>query len=160
LSSGSVTVSQARTIERQLSQAQTLNNRGDTGGAVEMYNEVLAEDPSNPAALAYGGYLEWNIGRSTHEAALIRVGRSEIQTAVHNAPTYYEGHLFEGLVLENQDHDDAAAVVQFDEFVADGPPTTELSQVAPLVRGAYTGAGRPVPSVFASTATTTTTSAP
>ena len=149
-SSGGVTVSQAQLIEQQLQQALVQNNKGHTTAALELYNTVLSEDPSNPAALAYAGYLQWNVGTSAHVAQLVRIGRAEIQTAVKDSPSYYQGHLFYGLVLENQDHNHAAAVTQFNEFLADGPPAAELPQVAPLVAGAYQAAGRPVPSAFAS----------
>ena len=157
-SSGTVTLSQAQMIEQQLGQALALNNRGNTKGALELYNKVLTEDPSNPAALAYAGYLQWNIGSSANVASLVRIGRSEIETAVKDAPSYYEAHLFDGLVLENQDHDAAAAVAQFDDFLADHPPASELPQVAPLVAGAYRSVGKALPSAFSSA--TTTTSAP
>ena len=61
-SSGSVTLSQAQLIEQQLQQALTLNNKGRPRRALVLYDKVLSEDPSNPAALAYAGYLQWNIG--------------------------------------------------------------------------------------------------
>jgi tetratricopeptide (TPR) repeat protein len=149
-SSGTVTLSQAQQIEQQLQQALALNNRGDTKSALALYDKVLSEDPSNPAALAYAGYLQWNVGSSAHVADLVRIGRAEIERAVQVAPTYYEGHLFFGLVLENQDHDHAAAVTQFNDFLADGPPPAELPQVAPLVAGAYRAAGDPLPAAFGS----------
>jgi tetratricopeptide (TPR) repeat protein len=147
-SSGGVTLSQAQTISQQLRQALTLNNQGQTKAALELYNTVLTEDPSNPAALAYAGYLQWNIGAAAHVTALVRIGRAEVETSVKDSPTYYEGHLFYGLVLENQDHNHAAAVSQFNDFLADAPPPAELPQVAPLVAGAYQAAGEPVPAAF------------
>jgi hypothetical protein len=67
---------------------------------------------------------------------------------VRDSPSYYEGHLFDGLVLANQDHNNAAAVVQFNHFLADDPPAAELPQVAPLVRPAYQAAGDPLPAAF------------
>ena len=155
-SSGSVSVSQAQLIEQQLQQALTLNDRRDTVGALELYEKVLSEDPSNPAALAYAGYLVWNQGSAAHAASLVKIGRSEIETAVTDAPSYYQGHLFYGLVLENQDHDHAAAVAQFNDFLADGPPAAELPQVAPLVAGAYASAGQPLPTAFAGSTTPST----
>jgi tetratricopeptide (TPR) repeat protein len=147
-SSGSVTLSQAQLIEQQLEQALVLNNKGQTKAALVLYDKVLSEDPSNPAALAYAGYLQWNVGSAAHVAALVRIGRAEIETSVKDSPTYYEGHLFYGLVLENQDHNDRAAVAQFDAFLADDPPAAEVPQVAPLVVGAYQAAGQPVPAAF------------
>ena len=146
--SGSVTLSQAQLIEEQLGQALALNNKGQTKAALVLYDKVLSEDPSNPAALAYAGYLQWNVGSAAHVESLVRIGRAEIETSVKDSPTYYEGHLFYGLVLENQDHDDTAAVAQFNDFLADDPPAAEVPQVAPLVAGAYRGAGEPVPAAF------------
>ncbi len=158
-SSGSVSLSQAQLIEQQLQQALALNNDGNTKEALELYDRVLSEDPSNPAALAYAGYLQWNVGSSAHVATLVKIGRAEIETSVRDSPSYYQGHLFYGLVLENQDHNDAAAVTQFNDFLADDPPTAEPSQVTALVAPAYQGAGVPVPSPF-SGGTATGSSAP
>ena len=157
-SSGSVTLSQAQLIEEQLGQATTLDQRGSTKAALELYNKVLSEDPSNPAALAYAGFLQWNVGTTAQVASLVRIGRAEIETAIKNAPTYFQAHLFYGLVLANQDHNDAAAVAQFNDFLADGPPAAELAQAAPLVSGAYQAAGVALPSQFSTGSTTTTTS--
>jgi hypothetical protein len=158
-SSGSVTVSQAQHIEQQLQQADALNQQGSTKGALVLYNQVLAQDPSNPHALAYAGFLQWNVGSTAGVPSLMKVGRSEVETAIRNNPSYGQAHLFDGLILENQDHNDAAAVAQFEDFLDDAPPAAELAQVAPLVAGAYKGAGVPLPAQF-STATSTTTSKP
>ena len=152
-SSGSVTLSLAQQITQQLSQALTLNNQGNQEGALQLYDKVLSEDPSNPAALAYAGYIQWNVGSGAHVASLSGIGRAEVQKAVQVAPSYYEGHLFLGLILENQDHNDAGAVAQFNDFLADGPPSAELPQVAPLLVGAYQAAGDPVPAALAPGAT-------
>jgi tetratricopeptide (TPR) repeat protein len=154
-SSGSVTVSQAQLIEQQLAQASTLNNDGSTKAALVLYDKVLSEDPSDPVALAAAGFLQWNVGSSAQVASLVRVGRAEIETAIKDSPTYYQAHLFYGLVLENQDHNHAAAVTQFNDFLADDPPAAELPQAAPLVSGAYKEAGLPVPAAFATTGTST-----
>lgn len=154
-SSGSVSLSQAQLIEQQLQQAAVLDDKGSTKTALELYNKVLSEDPSNPAALAYAGFLQWNVGSTAQVASLVRIGRAEIETSVKDSPTYYQGHLFYGLVLENQDHNHAAAVAQFNDFLADDPPAAELPQAAPLVAPAYKGAGVPLPAQFS-----TGTSAP
>jgi tetratricopeptide (TPR) repeat protein len=163
-SSGSVSVSQAQLIEQQLQQADALNQQGSTKSALVLYDKVLSADPSNPHALAYAGFLQWNVGSTASVPSLTRVGRSEIETAIRNNPSYGQAHLFYGLVLENQDHNHAAAVAQFNDFLNDAPPASELTQAAPLVAGAYKGAGLPLPAQFSAanttTTTTTTTSAP
>ena len=159
-SSGGITVSQAQQIEQQLAQAASLASAGGTKNdqaALVIYNNVLSTDPANPAALAGAGWLMWNLGESSHLAGYIEDGRSEVARAVRVAPTYYQGHLFLGLILANQDHDNAAAVVQFDEFLADNPPADELPVVAPDVDPSYLAVGKPVPAALAASATTTTT---
>ena len=155
-SSGSISLPVEQQIERQLTQAQSLNNRNDPEGAIELYNKVLSEDPSDPEALADAGWLQWNIGSASKVTSLTRIGRAEVTKAVQVAPSYYQGHLYLGLIEENQDHNDAGAVAQFDQFLADSPPSAELPQVAPLVVGAYKGAGVAVPAALSAASTTTT----
>jgi tetratricopeptide (TPR) repeat protein len=156
-SSGSVTVSEAQLIEQQLAQASALNQKESTKAALVLYDKVLSEDPSNPVALAYAGFLQWNVGSTAQVASLVRIGRAEIETAVKDSPTYYQAHLFYGLVLENELHDPGAAVAQFNDFLADLPADAdaELAQAAPLVSGAYKAAGLPLPGAFTTTPTST-----
>jgi hypothetical protein len=165
-SSGSISVSQAQQIEQQLADAASLNNAGGANNAqaaLTLYNEVLDEDPSNPAALAGAGWLMWNLGTSSHVAAYVEDGRAEVERSIKVSPTYYQGHLYYGLILANQDRNNALAVVQFDEFLADGPPSNELAVVAPEVYPSYAAIGKPVPAALAappSSSTTTTTTKP
>jgi hypothetical protein len=159
-SSGSISVSQAQQIEQQLADAGSLAAAGgakNDQAALVLYNEVLSADPSNPAALAGAGWLMWNLGTSSHVSSYTEDGRAEVTRAVRVSPTYYQGHLYLGLILANEDHNNAAAVVQFDEFLADKPPTGELSVVAPAVDPSYLALGKPVPSSLAISSTTTTT---
>ncbi len=151
-SSGSVTVSQAQKIEQELQQALALGSKNPKE-ALELYDNVLAQDPSDPAALSYAGFLEWNLGSTEHVPALARIGRAEVEKAVRVSSSYFQGHLFYGLILENQDHDAKAAVAQFGDFLADDPPASELPQAAPLVVGAYRSAGMPLPAAFGNAAT-------
>jgi tetratricopeptide (TPR) repeat protein len=129
-SSGSVTVSQAQLIEQQLQQADASNQQGSAEEALVLYDKVLSEDPSNPHALASAGFLQWNVGSTAGVASLTRVGRSEVETAIRNNPSYAQAHLFYGLILENQDHNHAGAVAQFAQFLNDAPPASELVQAA------------------------------
>jgi hypothetical protein len=159
-SSGGITVSQAQQIEQQLTQAASLASAGglkNDQAALLLYNDVLSTDPSNPAALAAAGWLMWNLGTASHVAGYTEDGRSEVTRAVRVAPTYYQGHLYLGLILANEDHNNAAAVVQFDQFLADNPPPNELPVVAPDVDPSYLAVGKPVPAALATSSATTTT---
>jgi len=161
--SGSITQSQQQLIEQQLSQALQANNSGNVGTALNLYDQVLSEDPSDPNALAYGGYLQWSIGFKSHVANLVKIGRAEIEKAVRDAPSNLEAHLFDGLVLANQDHNYAAAVAQFNDYLADNPPIGQLPQAAADAAPSYQALGQPLPTDFADAlpvTTTTTTSVP
>jgi tetratricopeptide (TPR) repeat protein len=159
-SSGGITVSEAQQIEQQLAQAASLASAGglkNDQAALVLYNDVLSADPSNPAALAGAGWLMWNLGTAAHVAAYTEDGRSEVTRAVRVAPTYFQGHLYLGLILANEDHNNAAAVEQFDQFLADNPPADELPVVAPDVDPSYLAVGKPIPAALATSSTTTTT---
>jgi hypothetical protein len=164
-SSGSITVSEAQQMEQQLGQAQSLAAGGGTVNqqrALALYNDVLARDPSNPAALAGAGWIMWNLGTTSHVPGFVEDGRAEVTRAVKVSPTYYQAHLYLGLILANQDHDNNAAVVQFAEFLADDPPPNELPVVAPEVDPSYLAIGKPVPAALAlpTSSSTTKPSAP
>jgi anti-sigma-K factor RskA len=160
-SSGSISVPQAQQIEEQLSDANSLNNAGgvkNEEAALDLYNDVLAEDSSDPDALAGAGWIMWNLGTSSHTAALTEDGSAEVMRSITVSPSYYQGHLYYGLILANQDHDNTLAVVQFDEFLADDPPASELAVVAPEVDPSYVALGKPVPAGLASASPTSSTS--
>jgi hypothetical protein len=158
---GGITLSQAQLIEQQLDQAQTLSNQNHVLSALELYDKVLSEDPTNPVALASAGWLKWNAGFSAHVAALTAEGRSEVEDVVRQTPSLYLGHLFYGLILANQDDNDAGAVSQFDQFVHDDPPVTVVASALPLVEPAYRLAGVALPATFRTDASATSgTSAP
>ena len=159
-SSGSISVPEAQQIEQQLQQADSLNAAGGTSNqqkALALYNDVLGHDPSNPAALAGAGWIMWNLGTNAHVAGFVEDGRAEVTRSVQVSPTYYQAHLYLGLILANQDHNNRAAVVQFDEFLADGPPTGELPVVAPEVDPSYVAIGKPAPPSLAVPPSSTTT---
>ena len=162
-SSGSISESKAQLIEQQLDEALNFNNAGNPVQALKTYQKVLTEDPNDPEALAASGFIEWNYGSSGASPTLEATGRKAEEKAIRVAPTFYAGHLFLGLILYNQDHNAAGAVAQFNQFLGDALPAGELAKVAPLLVGAYTAAGVPVPSSLASvtaSTTTTTTSTP
>ena len=64
-------------------------------------------------------------------------------------PHDYAVRLYLGTVAFQQDSDAAGAVVQYRQFLADGPPAAIVKQAAPELREAYQQAGDPIPSQVA-----------
>jgi tetratricopeptide (TPR) repeat protein len=147
--SGSITLPKAQLIEQQLAQAASLSNSGQAVSALKLYNRVLSEDPNDPNALAGSGWLEWNYGTAAHDPTLESKGLKAEQKATKVAPTLFAGHFFLGLILFEQYDNYKGAVAQFNDFLAEKPPASEVKSVASLIRGAYTQAGVPVPAALA-----------
>ena len=51
-----------------------------------LYDKVLSEDPSNPAALAYAGFLQWNVG-TTAQRGVARADRARRDRDGHQGLT-------------------------------------------------------------------------
>jgi tetratricopeptide (TPR) repeat protein len=149
--SGSIVSSKEDLIEEELQQAAIDNNNGQLTQALVLYKKVLVDDPTDPTALAQSGWLEWTAGATSKSTKLRTVGQDSEEAAIRVAPNFWGGHLFLGLILYNQKSPNlSAAVMQFNQFLADGPPAGEVQAVGSLIGGAYKAAGVPIPAVLAS----------
>jgi tetratricopeptide (TPR) repeat protein len=164
---GTVTESKVKQIADELTEAAALNNNKEGVQALQLYEKVLTQDPGDPIALASSGWLEWNYGSAGGSASSERAGRNAEKKAIANAPSYWAGHLFLGLIVLNQDRNAPGAIKEFTKFLGDHPPDAELVSVAPLLASGYKQANVPYPAKLAAalatakaaaSSTTTTTS--
>ena len=100
-------------------------------------------------ALAQLGWLEYKIGQQGSDTTLLADARTKLTQAVAMTPGDYAAHLYLGTLLLQLDGNATAAATQFDEFLADSPPSTVVAQAATVLREAYTNAGVPVPASVA-----------
>ena len=141
---GGISLNTAQRIERQLGQAKTLVADGKTTEALQLYGDVLAEDPRQPVALAEWGWLDWRAATSAKQQAAAAEGASALEEAVKVDPQLFAAQYYLGVVL----YDEGAAreaVVHFARFLADRPSRTWLREAAPELRAAYRAAHEPVP---------------
>jgi cytochrome c-type biogenesis protein CcmH/NrfG len=89
--------------------------------------------------------IEFEAGSSVKEASLVRSGRSMVTEAVSLNPGDYAAHLYLGTILYLDNHEPAAAVAQYAQFLADDPPEKVVDQAASTIRQAYQAAGTPLP---------------
>jgi cytochrome c-type biogenesis protein CcmH len=148
---GNPTLSQQAQIQQSLAQAATLENQGQSGEAAQLYQKVLTQDPQNEVATAQLGWLEYNTGVQGKSASLIADARAKLDQAITLNPTDYAARLYLGTVILDQDNNAAAAVAQYQAFLADNPPAALLQQAATILRQAYTQAGVPVPATVPAT---------
>lgn len=84
-----------------IDQAQTAANGGDLDRAIELYSNVLEQQPSNVEALTYRGWLRFQAGELTE-------GRADIDKAVQLEPTYPDAHIFKALLFLRDKRPDEA----------------------------------------------------
>jgi tetratricopeptide (TPR) repeat protein len=100
----------------RITKAQVLVSEGRSLDAVKVFDELLADDPDNPVALAQRG---WLISRV--DASLVDKGLSEVDRAIEVEPTYADAYFFRGMILLRSKGDPAAAGEAFRKGLEMGP---------------------------------------
>jgi tetratricopeptide (TPR) repeat protein len=151
--SGSVSLSRAARSQRTLAQAETLETSGNAAGALRLYLQVLAQDPGQPEALAESGWLEFEAGVRSGDAAVLARAQDQEQMALRVAPGAYAPHLYLGSMLLAEGNA-TAATAEFRRFLADGPPAAEVQVAKSIITQAFRKAGQPVPAMPSAPPTT------
>jgi tetratricopeptide (TPR) repeat protein len=128
----------------ELAEAIQTASDGDYEGAIAIYDEVLADDPTNVEALTYKGWLQFQSGDSAGIDSLIAATEAD--------PEYAPTHAFLAVILERAGRTDAA-LAELDRLDALDPPPYVLELVAGLrerleaaaAGGATTGGTAPAP---------------
>jgi tetratricopeptide (TPR) repeat protein len=118
-----------------LDQARTLLSKGKALEAVKTYDRVLRNDPKNPEALAYRGWV-------LKLAGLPDQGLTSIEAAIAADPTYPDAHFFRGMILEQDKHDPAAAVPELRTFLAANPTGDLVPMVQQVLNQALKESGQ------------------
>jgi hypothetical protein len=122
-------------VESKLEQARQLMNANPPKvlDAIKLYDAVLKEDPNQPEALAYRGWL-------LHLAGVDQQALDSITKAVQVDPSFPDAHFFRGEVLCTFSHDQAGAVAEYQKFLASNPTADFQSLVSDRLKSAQSGA--------------------
>lgn len=104
----------------------------DPTASLMAYDEVVALDPANVEAHAYGGWI-------VHLAGLPEEALERVDRALAVDPDYPDARFFRGMILFQGLDDPAGAVVEFDrylEIAPDGPLADQVRDVADAARAA------------------------
>ncbi len=115
--SGSITEGTNSKIAR----AQQLVSEGEVLEAIRLYDEVLADDPEHPVALAQRGWL-------LSRAGLTDEGLAYVDRAIASEPAYAEARFFRAMILREKGDRDAAAEELRALLALDPPP--QLAELA------------------------------
>lgn len=142
---GSIDLNTVQRIHQQLQQATDLVKEGHDTRALELYGEVIAEDPRQPVALAEWGWLDWRAASRVKDQRAAAAGAAALEEAVKIDKYLFAAQFYLGSVLL-EEGEPAKAVARFSQFLADGPTAAWRREAASAIRTAYTDAHRPVPS--------------
>jgi tetratricopeptide (TPR) repeat protein len=109
--------------------------KDDPQRALELYDEVLADEPDNVRALSERGLLLASLGASFGRPALVTEGRRSVEAAVELAPGDPEVLFSRALTLRLAG-EDAAAEEAFAAALAADPPPALRRQVEAFLEGA------------------------
>ncbi len=129
----SATGSVPRTVEGKIALAHQLESQGEALEALKLYDDVLRTDPTNPEALTYRGWL-------FRLAGLVDEAQASLDRAVASDPAYPDARFFRGILLFRDRQDPAAAIPEFEAYLAANPP----AETVDAVRGVLEEARRAV----------------
>jgi hypothetical protein len=135
-------------IERELREAYVLGSAGKVRAAETLYEQVLAVEPHQPEALAYGGWLLRLLGIATGRHQDVRLGDALVAEAARVDPAYPDARAFFAIALYADRHQPSASVSELRALLADHPRALLVKLVAPLARKAFADAGDPLPAQF------------
>lgn len=107
--------------------------------ALEQFDAVLRLAPDDVEAHAYGGWI-------VRLAGLPDEGLVRIQRAVDLDPTYPDARFFRGIILLRDRNDPAAAIPEFQLYLAARPDGPQSDAVRQLLAGAVAATSGGVPS--------------
>lgn len=134
-----------RTGSDLVSQALAEVQAGRVVDALKLLDRAIAADPTNAPALAYRGWLLRLAGTQSGRSELIDEGLRYIERAIAADPTYPDAHFFRGMILFADRNDAAAAVPEFEAFLANHPPPDQVGPVSEILQRAREAAEGRIP---------------
>jgi len=104
--------------------------------AIELYTDVLEQQPDHAEAHTYRGWLLYTGSRQASDARraeAVDVARSELAEAIEADPNYADPHCFLAVIADDYDDDQETARTEADACLALDPPGEIRSLIAPFV---------------------------
>ena len=122
-------------VSDQLAAAQQDIAQGKAVDALKLYDQVLKQDPRNAQALTFRGWILESA--NLHDQAL-----ESLNKALAADPSFAMAHYFKGAVLLEGKNDPAAAVPEFEAFLASNPPPDAAKTAQDALNQAKAAAGQ------------------
>jgi tetratricopeptide (TPR) repeat protein len=126
-------------IAQRLALAHQYEGQGQAVEALKQYDAVLKDDPRNVEALTYRGWL-------LKLAGLTDQAEEYLDRALEADPSYPDAHFFRGMLYFQDRGNPAAAIPEFETYLASNPPPETVQAVQGVLDQArQAAAGQPPP---------------
>jgi cytochrome c-type biogenesis protein CcmH/NrfF len=137
--------SSSPSLTQELASGEALAGLGAVKQARTEFDHVLATYPSDPTALAYLGWIDFNLAKTkSAKADSISVLAHAAQLGAYDA----SAQLYYGLVLFYGEDKPAAAITHLNRFLATHPSKSLVQQAYRLAKPVYLAAHRKIPRSF------------
>jgi cytochrome c-type biogenesis protein CcmH/NrfF len=137
--------SSSPSLSQELASGEALAGLGAVKQARTEFDRVLATYPSDPTALAYLGWIDFNLAKTkSAKAESISVLAHAAALGAYDA----SAQLYYGLVLFYGEDKPVAAVAHLNRFLATHPSKSLVEQAYRLAKPAYLAAHRKIPRTF------------
>jgi hypothetical protein len=131
--SGGLNLSQTQKVQQLVIEGEADVAAGNDVAALAAYQQILALEPTNVAALTEAGWLDFTAGSASKNATVVAHGVSDLHEAVTLAPRSPAPRLYYAIVAASTPGNQALAKKEFVAFLALQPSKAQLLIAAPFL---------------------------
>jgi hypothetical protein len=132
--SGGLNLSHTQQVQQLSREGEADLASGDAVAALSAYQQILAIEPTNVAALTEAGWLDFTAGSARHNSTVVSRGVSDLREAVTLAPTSPAPRLYYAIVADATPGNTGLATKEFMAFRSLHPSKAQLAIAAPFLR--------------------------
>ncbi len=132
--SGGLSLSQTQKVQQLVIEGEADVASGNDVAALAAYEQILAIEPTNVAALTEAGWLDFTAGSASKNTTVVARGVSDLHEAVTLAPRSPAPRLYYAIVAASTPGNQALAKREFATFLTLTPSKAQLLIARPFLR--------------------------
>ncbi len=132
--SGGLSLSQTQKVQQLVIEGEADVASGNDVAALAAYEQILAIEPTNVAALTEAGWLDFTAGSASKNTTVVARGVSDLHEAVTLAPRSPAPRLYYAIVAASTPGNQALAKREFATFLTLTPSKAQLLIAGPFLR--------------------------
>ena len=131
---GGLNLGHQQRIKQLLTEAEADVANANPVAALSAYQQVLALDANNVAALTQSGWLDFSAGSAAHRASVVEAGIKNLEKAISLAPRQAAPRLYLAIVAASTPGNTAVAKKEFEVFLTLKPSLGQLAVARPFLK--------------------------